>query len=122
MGATPTTTPTTTNDTRKVWVFERKQVISYDFQVVAKSKAEALRILEEEPYNFCDDVDDFNHEKYGYAVHRIDGSWHWHKDMSPKLIDKYEQELITKESRYINDQPYKIWKKVKTFLTFTMKA
>jgi len=122
MGATPTTTPTTTNETRKVWVFELKEVISHDFEVIANSKAEALRLLEENQHDHAWHQDEFNAEGTNYVVHKVDGSHQWHKDMAPKLIDNYTQELVTKESRYIKNHPYKNWKKVKTFHTFTMKA
>ena len=111
MGATPTTTPTTTNDTRKVWVFELKEVISHDFEVVAKSKAEALRLLEEHQHNHAWDSDEFNLGTSDHVVHRVDGSHQWHKDMAAQLIDKYDQKLVTKETRYVNEKPYKVWKR-----------
>jgi hypothetical protein len=109
MGDTPTTTPTTTNDTRKVWVFEIREVISYDFEVIAKNKAEALRILEEDQCNYTDDSFDFRQENCDYNVHRVDGSHQWHRDMAPQLTDKYEQKLVAKDSRYNNEQSYKVW-------------
>lgn len=113
MGATPTTTPTTTNETRKVWVFELKEVVSHDFEVIANSKAEALRLLMENQHDHAWSEDEFNAVTSDYVVHRIDGSHQWHKDMSPQLIDKYEQELVTQQSSYTTDLPYKIWKAVK---------
>ena len=115
MGTTPTTTPTTTNATRKVWVFELKEVVSHDFEVVANSKAEALRLLEIHQHDHAYDADEFNAETSDYVVHRIDGSHQWHKDMKPTIIDKYEQELVTKESRYMlpGTPPYKVWQTVK---------
>jgi uncharacterized membrane protein len=112
MGPTPTTTPTTTNDTRKVWVFEIREVISNDFEVIAKTKAEALRLLKEHQHDYTDDAYDFYHKNPEYKVHRVDGSHQWHKDMAPQLTDKYEQKLVTKESRYINEQAYKVWERV----------
>tara|TARA_R110002012_G_scaffold224471_1_gene396467 strand:- start:261 stop:599 length:339 start_codon:yes stop_codon:yes gene_type:complete len=109
MGATPTTTPTTTIDTRKVWVFELKEVISHDFEVVAKSKAEALRLLQEHQYDYAWSSDDFNTETSEYLVHRVDGSHAWHKDLAPQLSHTYHQKLITKKSRYNEEYSYKMW-------------
>lgn len=96
MGDTPTTTPTTTNDTRKVWVFKIREVISNDFEVVAKSKAEALRLLEEHQHDYTDQKYDFNQENSDWEVHRVDGRHQHHKYMAPQLTHKYEQNLVNK--------------------------
>ena len=112
MGPTPTTTPTTTNDTRKVWVFEIREVISNDFEVIAKTKAEALRLLKEHQDDYTDEGYAVERKNPEQKVDRGDGSEKWHKDSGHKLTDKYEEKLVAKESRYINEQIYKVWERV----------
>ena len=87
-------------DTRKVYVIERKEVISHSYYVIADSRNEALDTFEEKMWDgewgYCSDMD------YKYSglendletkVFLMDGSHQHHRYMKPKVERSFKEKL-----------------------------
>ena len=80
--------------TRKVYVIEKKEVISYSFYVIANSKTEALEIFDE-----ADDYSDWDRElelEDSEGIYKIDGSYDFHRCMKPTVKHSFKQVLKPK--------------------------
>ena len=66
---------------RKVYTFTVREIISYDYEVVASSEKEAREILAEDNYTYCEY--EFNTGDTDVTSIKVDGSHQWHKDFKP---------------------------------------
>ena len=85
--------------TRKVYVVQRKEVVSYEYYVIANSQNEALEIFENESY---DDWDSDLENEDSSGVYRIDGTFTFHREMKPTIEKMFKQELKVKKSEFRN--------------------
>lgn len=89
---------------RTVYTVQIKEVISYDYKIVAKSPSEAKRIATEFNYD-CDDHH-FNSKQDCHGFNsKIDGSHQYHKMYNP-TIEKVEIEHYIIEEREFSGESY----------------
>ena len=84
---------------RKVYVVQQKEVVSYEYYVIADSQKEALEIFENEPY---EDWDGNLENEDSSGVYRIDGTFTSHIEMKPTIEKMFKQELKVKKSEFRN--------------------
>lgn len=83
---------------RKVYVVQRKEVVSYEYYVIADSQKEAIEIFDGDGDYHDWDCDLENEDSEG--VYRIDGTFTFHREMKPTIQKMFKQELKVKKSEF----------------------